>query len=78
MDILTVFIAIVALVLPIMALLRSQGIPDLQHQMEKLRFQVDQTANGAREITSHALERLGNSIRKKQKSSSEDQTTSAS
>jgi hypothetical protein len=78
MDILTAFIAIVALVLAIMALLRSGGIPDLQHQMKELRFQRDQTANDHRDITSQALKRLENSIRKKQKFSSEDQTTSAS
>ncbi|MDH4192613.1 MAG: hypothetical protein OEY80_03015 [Nitrospirota bacterium] len=73
MEILTLSIAIVALVIAVMAFQRTGGIHDLRKQMEDLSSKSDQATKGARDMTADALSRLETFIRGQQKPSSEEE-----
>lgn len=75
MEVLTLLIAIVALVIAILAFERTGGIHVLRRQMEDLSEKTDHATKGAREMTADALSRLETVIRGQQKSSSSDQET---
>lgn len=71
---LTLLIAVVALVIAILAFQRTGGgINDLRRQMEDLREKTEHATKGAREVTADALSRLETFIRGQQKPSSTDQ-----
>jgi hypothetical protein len=70
MDVLTLLIAIVALVIAIMAFQRTGGIHDLRGQMEDLSEKTEHATKGARDMTADALSRLETFIRGQQKPSS--------
>lgn len=75
MDVLTLIIAIVALVIAILAFQRTGGIHDLRRQMEDLSEKSEYATKGARDVTADALSRLETFIRGQQKSSSTVQDT---
>lgn len=79
MDVLTLLIAVVALVLAILAFQRTGGIHDLRRQMDDLSEKTEHATKGAREVTADALGRLETLIRgqqKPEKAASTDQETS--
>lgn len=76
MDVLTLLIAVVALVIAIMAFQRTGGIHDLRGQMEDLSEKSEHATKGAREMTADALSRLEAVIRGQQKPPSTGQDTS--
>jgi len=75
MDVLTLIIAVVALVIAILAFQRTGGIHDLRRQMEDLSEKSEHATKGARDVTADALSRLETFIRGQQKPSSTDQDT---
>lgn len=79
MDVLTLLIAVVALVIAILAFQRTGGIHDLRRQMDDLSEKTEHATKGAREVTADALGRLETLIRgqqKPEKAASTDQETS--
>jgi hypothetical protein len=70
MDVLTLLIAVVALVIAILAFQRTGGIHDLRGQMEDLSEKTEHATKGARDMTADALSRLEAFIRGQQKASS--------
>ena len=75
MDVLTLIIAVVALVIAILAFQRTGGIHDLRRQMEDLSEKSEHATKGARDVTADALSRLEAFIRGQQKPSSTNQDT---
>jgi hypothetical protein len=75
MEVLTLLIAVVALVVAILAFQRTGGIHDLRRQMEDLTEKSELATKGARDKTADALSRLETFIRGQQKPSSTDQET---
>jgi hypothetical protein len=75
MDVVTLLIAVVALVIAVMAFQRTGGVHDLRHQMDELSVKSEQATKGVREMTADALNRLETLIRGQQKSSSTSQGT---
>ena len=74
MDVLTLIVAIVALVVAIMAFQRTGGIHDLRQQMDDLSSKSEHATKGARDMTADALSRLETFIRGQQPpSSTEDE-----
>jgi hypothetical protein len=73
MDVLTLLIAIVALVIAILAFERTGGIHDLRQQMEDLTEKSEHATKGARDLTADALSRLEIFIRGQQKPSPKPQ-----
>ncbi len=69
MEVLTLLIAIVALVIAILAFQRTGGIHDLRRQMEDLTEKSEHATKGARDMTADALSRLETFIRGQQKPS---------
>ncbi|GJL67597.1 MAG: hypothetical protein NPIRA06_02320 [Nitrospirales bacterium] len=68
MEVLTLLIAIVALVIAILAFQRTGGgIRDLRRQMEDLSEKSEHATKGARDMTADALSRLETFIRGQQK-----------
>ncbi|WNM56923.1 hypothetical protein [Candidatus Nitrospira allomarina] len=68
MEILTLVIAIVALVIAIMAFQRTGGgMRDLRRQIEDLTEKSEHATKGARDMTADALSRLETFIRGQQK-----------
>jgi len=76
MDVFTLFIAIVALVIAILAFQRTGGINDLRQQMEDLSAKSEYATKGARDMTTDALGRLEACIRAQQKPSSTEKESS--
>jgi len=76
MDVLTLLIAIVALVIAILAFQRTGGINDLRQQMEDLSAKSEHAAKGARDMTADALSRLETFIRGQQKPSDGEEESS--
>ena len=76
MDVFTLFIAIVALVIAILAFQRTGGINDLRQQMEDLSAKSEYATNGARDMTADALGRLETFIRGQQKPSAPEEESS--
>jgi hypothetical protein len=71
MEVLTLLIAVVALVIAILAFQRTGGgIHDLRRQMEDLSEKTEHATKGARDMTADALSRLETFIRGQQKPSS--------
>jgi hypothetical protein len=70
MDVLTLLIAVVALVIAILAYQRTGGTYDLRRQMDDLSEKTECATKGIREMTADALSRLETLIRGQQKSSS--------
>jgi len=71
MEVLTLLIAVVALVIAILAFQRTGGgIHDLRRQMEDLSEKTEQATKGARDMTADALSRLETFIRGQQKPAS--------
>ena len=58
MDVLTLAIAMVALIVAILAFQRTGGIHDLRQQMENLSAHSEHATKGARDMTADALSRL--------------------
>lgn len=75
MEVLTLLIAIVALVIAIMAFQRTGGIHDLRGQVDDLSQKTEHATKGARDMTADALSRLEAFIRGQQKPSSIGQDT---
>jgi hypothetical protein len=75
MDVLTLLIAVVALVIAIMAFQRTGGIHNLRGQMDDLSQKTEHATKGARDMTADALSRLEAFIRGQQKPSSTGQDT---
>ena len=74
MEVLTLLIAIVALVIAILAFQRTGGgMRDLRRQIEDLREKSEHATKGARDITADALNRLETLIRGQQKPSPTEQ-----
>ena len=73
MDVLTLLVAIVALVVAIMAFQRTGGIHDLRQQMDDLSSKSEHAAKGARDMTADALSRLETFIRGHQPPSSAEE-----
>lgn len=73
MEVLTLLIAIVALVVAILAFQRTGGIHDLRRQMEDLTEKSEHATKGARDLTADALSRLETFIRGQQKPSPTEQ-----
>jgi hypothetical protein len=69
MEVLTLLIAIGALVIAILAFQRTGGIHDLRRQMEDLTEKSEHATKGARDMTADALSRLETFIRGQQKPS---------
>jgi len=76
MDVFTLFIAIVALVIAILAFQRTGGINDLRQQMEDLSAKSEYATKGARDMTADALSRLETGIRGQQKPSAPEEESS--
>jgi hypothetical protein len=74
MDVLTLLIAVVALVLATLAFQRTGGIHDLRRQMDDLSEKTEHATKGAREVTADALGRLETLIRGQQKPGKADST----
>ena len=72
MALVTLLVAIAALVVAIMAFHRSSGIHDLHHQLDELSSQNDQITKSSEDIMAHALSRLENVSRGQREHSSED------
>ncbi|RMH36949.1 MAG: hypothetical protein D6690_04700 [Nitrospirae bacterium] len=72
MEVLTLLIAVAALVIAVLAFQRTGGIEDLRRQME------DISSKSARETVADALDRLENLIRGQQKSQAEARQGNAS
>jgi hypothetical protein len=75
MDVVTLLIAVVALVVAVMAFQRTGGLHELRQQMEELGVKSEHATKGAREMTADALNRLEGVIRGQQKPSSTGQDT---
>jgi hypothetical protein len=75
MDVLTLLIALVALVIAILAFQRTGGIYQLRRQMDDLSEKSEHATKGARDMTADALSRLESFIRGQQKPSASDQGT---
>jgi hypothetical protein len=75
MEVLTLLIAVVALVIAILAFQRTGGIHDLRRQMEDLTEKSEHATKGARDKTADALSRLETFIRGQQKPSSTGEET---
>jgi len=73
MEVLTLLIAVVALVIATLAFQRTGGIHDLRRQMEELTEKSEHATKGARDKTADALNRLETFIRGQQKPSSTNQ-----
>lgn len=73
MEVLTLLVAIVALVVAIMAFQRTGGIHDLRRQMDDLSSKSEHAAKGARDMTADALSRLETFIRGPQPPSSAEE-----
>ncbi|WP_447962149.1 hypothetical protein [Nitrospira sp. Ecomares 2.1] len=68
MEVITLLIAVVALVIAILAFQRTGGgIRDLRRQMEDLSEKSEHATKGARDMTADALSRLETFIRGQQK-----------
>lgn len=67
MEVLTLLIAVVALVIAILAFQRTGGIHDLRRQMEDLSEKTEHATKSARDVTADALSRLETFIRGQQK-----------
>lgn len=68
MELLTLLIAIVALVIAILAFQRTGGgMRDLRRQIEELSEKSEHATKGARDMTADALNRLETFIRGQQK-----------
>ncbi len=68
MDVVTLLIAIVALVVAILAYQRTGGIHDLRRQVDALGEQSEEVAKSARTVTADMLDRLEGLVRGKEKS----------
>jgi len=75
MEVLTLLIAVVALVMAILAFQRTGGIHDLRRQIEDLSEKSENATKGARDKTADALSRLETFIRGQQKASSSGEDT---
>lgn len=74
MEVLTLLIAIVALVIAILAFQRTGGgMRDLRRQIEDLTEKSEHATKGARDMTADALNRLETFIRGQQKPSPTEQ-----
>ncbi len=73
MEVLTLLIAVVALVIATLAYQRTGGTYDLRRQMDDLSEKTECATKGIREMTADALSRLESLIRGQQKSSSTNQ-----
>lgn len=73
MEIVTLLIAVVALVIAILAFQRTGGIHDLRRQIEDLSEKSEHATKGARDMTADALSRLETFIRGQQKPSPTEQ-----
>lgn len=63
MDVLTLLIAVVALVVAILAFQKAGGIHDLRQQLDDLSKKSEQATRGARETAADAINRLESFIR---------------
>lgn len=68
MDVVTLLIAVVALVIAVLAHQRTGGTEDLRRQMQDLSEKTEAATTGIREMTADALNRLESIIRGQQKS----------
>jgi cell division protein FtsL len=73
MEVLTLLIAVVALVIATLAYQRTGGTYDLRRQIDELSEKTECATKGVREMTADALGRLEIIIRGQQKSSSSNQ-----
>lgn len=73
MEVLTLLIAVVALVIATLAYQRTGGTYDLRRQMDDLSEKTECATKGIRETTADALSRLETLVRGQQKSSSTNQ-----
>lgn len=71
MEVLTLLIALVALVLAVMALQRTGGMQDLRRQLEDVTKKSEEATKSAREAAADALGRLEGFIRGGNKEASE-------
>ena len=78
MDILTLLIAVVALVIAVMAFQRTGGIQDVKRQMEDLSVKSEHATKSARDMTADALGRLESFIRGQQKSPPDEESSEPS
>ncbi len=67
MDVLTLLIAIVALVVAILAFQRTGGINELRRQVDSMGTQTEEVAKSARTATADMLDRLEGLVRGKDK-----------
>ena len=78
MEVLTLLIAVVALVIAVLAFQRTGGILDVKRQMEDLSLKSEHATKSAREMTADALGRLESFIRGQQKSSPTEESSESS
>lgn len=78
MEVLTLLIAVIALVIAVIALQRTGGIQDLRHQLEEISAKSEGTAKSAREAVADALDRLEHLVRGQKSEAKEGPATAPS
>lgn len=78
MEVLTLLIAVIALVIAVLAFQRTGGILDVKRQMEDLSLKSEHATKSARDMTADALGRLESFIRGQQKSPRNEESSEPS